>query len=365
MTPRLASAVVVLAVVAGACSGSSQRAGSSTEGAAATTIRAAQAQISTTVQAGPSTNPLSTTLPVAEADPAPTAHPGHYLIAGSPLSDKTIETLQRVEVFRGVSVVYDWVTLETSEGVYDFSQVKADLERLRPLHKQMTIMLRDKSFANNQFVPVPEYLLAEEYLGGYLDHPGRVSVATRWVPAVSERFRALISALGEAIGDVAEVEGVKTSESATANQPGSDFDVYEYARQLELDADAMAEAFPGRANFLYLNWGLGQRRADGTSLMRDVALHAASVGVGIGGPDVHPDVDIPAYPLYPLVAATVPTMVEVQYSDYDHTAVPGDTEQLYDFAVNSLDVSYIAWQPRPPYVDAMEGTVLLHADFAG
>jgi len=350
----LGSGLLLLLILVSACSPSAPiAAGPVTD--AQLTLAPSTATLSSVAPSTTAVASVASTVPSQEIH-----HPGHYLIADSPIGRRTLGVLNQVPEFQGVSVVYDWVELESDKGVYDFSRILSDLDVVRPLGKQMTIMIRDKSFGNNQFVPVPDYLLTDEYSGGFATVPGKVSVAKRWEPAVSGRFRELIRAMGAELSGVAEIEGIKTSESALGPKPGADFTMRKYADQLNLDADALAEAFPGKANFLYLNWGLNGRNDSGVSLMREVATHAAVVGVGIGGPDVHPDVDIPAYPLYPLVSATVPTMIEVQYSDYDHVSPAGDTEQLFDFAVNTLGVSYIAWQERKPFIDAMIATVRAH-----
>jgi len=287
-------------------------------------------------------------------------HPGHYLVVPRGHVDAmVVNKLKRTPEFRGVSVMYEWINLEKDKGVYDFSSIKRDLARLASLHKRLIVMIRDKSFSQFPFIPVPAYMRTQEYAGGYYGRESTGYIAKRWNPAVAKRFRALLLALGRelrASPNYEYFEAVKTSESAINTYlSGSDYTPEAYAEQLKLTAETLAQAFPDRPKFLYLNW-----LPYGSDYLESVARHALAHGVGIGGPDVHPDVAMPSYPLYSMVARAVPVMVDVQWSDYMHTTPPGDTEALFEFATKKLSVSYICWQYRSGFVSEILQTIKGH-----
>ncbi|MBL4653716.1 MAG: hypothetical protein JKY53_12775 [Flavobacteriales bacterium] len=282
-------------------------------------------------------------------------NPGHYIIATHGVTDTIINTLIDNPTIRGISIVYNWVDLEISKGVYDFSRIESDLALLRPLNKHLIVMIRDKSFKNNPFIPVPEYLRTAEYQGGYAtgDHE---MIAKRWVHSVGIRFRALITALGNQFDLDPNFEAIKTSESATGNiKYFSDYDATQYVNELNFTSYALAKAFPNTVKVMYLNWIPGSGSIE--SKLSEVAAYAKVNGVGIGGPDVHPDVKIPSYDLYPTLANDVPLMTDIQWSNFEHVFPQGDTDQLFNFALSELHVSYICWKLRSPYTQNILNTI--------
>ncbi len=280
---------------------------------------------------------------------------GHYIIATHGVTDTIIATLIDNPAIKGISIVYNWVDLETQKGVYDFSRIENDLALLRPLNKHLIVMIRDKSFKNNPFIPVPEYLRTAEYQGGYAtgDHE---MIAKRWVHSVGVRFRALITALGSQFDLDPNFEAIKTSESATGNiKYFADYDANQYVNELNFTSYALATAFPNTVKIMYLNWIAGA--GDIGSKLSEVAAFAKVNGVGIGGPDVHPDVQIPSYALYPALANDVPLMTDIQWSNFEHVFPQGDTDQLFNFALSELHVSYICWKLRSPYEQNILNTI--------
>ncbi len=144
-------------------------------------------------------------------------HPGHYVLnSGQSISQATLDEIANNPDVRGVSNVYDWVSLESAMGVYDFSAIAADLAAVKSINKRLMVMIRDKSFSGNPFLPVPAYMHTPEYSGGYIGADQVGYVAKHWVAAVNARHTALIQALGAAFSDDPFVEVVKTAESATA-----------------------------------------------------------------------------------------------------------------------------------------------------
>jgi len=260
--------------------------------------------------------------------------------------------------FQGASTTYNWTDLELDLDVYDFSQIQQDLAVMQGRNRQLIVMVRDKSFSNNPFIPVPEYMRTAEYAGGDSGSPSAGYVAKRWNPAVAARFRALIYALGNAFNSAPNFEAMKTSESAVGqNHP--DYDPVLYATELQNEIDALAQAFPDKLGVLYINW-----IHQATGAIPLLIVYAASQGVGVGGPDIHPDVAIPTYPVFPVVACDVPVMMDVHWSSFSHVDPPGDTEQLYAFGVNTLGARYLCWLVNAgSYGDNVLATATKHPDW--
>jgi len=288
------------------------------------------------------------------------AHPGHYVWAQSGITPTVLAILDNYPQFQGASTVYDWVDLELDFGVYDFSQIQQDLAAMQGRNKQLIIMIRDKSFANDPFIPVPVYMRTAEYAGGYSGSASTGFVAKRWIPNVAARFRALIYALGDAFDTAPNFEAMKTSESSVGqNHP--DYDPQQYVVELQNTIDALAQAFPSKLGVLYINW-IYQVGSSAVALLIE---YAASQGVGVGGPDIHPDVAIPSYPAFPVVACDVPVMMDVQFSNFSHVDPPGDTEQLFAFGVDNLGASYLCWLVHADYYgDNVLATVTTHPDWS-
>lgn len=278
-------------------------------------------------------------------------NPGHYIQTEESISNDVLDTLVQNPNIKGVSVVYNWVDLEIQKNVYDFSSIENDLALLRPLNKQLIIMIRDKSFKKDLFIPVPSYMLTSEYQGGFSGTDSHM--AKRWVHSVSQRYRALITALGSKFNSDPNFEAIKTSETATGNTSGHpDYNAENYFNELTLTINTLAKAFPDKVKVFYLNWLPGM-----TNKLSDLALHAANQGVGIGGPDVHPDTLIPSYGLFSPLSGNVPLMTDVQYSNYEHVSPAGDSDQLLSFATTVLNVDYICWRLRKAYIHNITETI--------
>ncbi len=56
-------------------------------------------------------------------------------------------------------------------------------------------------------------------------------------------------------------------------------------------------------------------------------------------------------------------MVEVQWSNFDHTVPAGDTNALLRFAIDNLRVNYVAWLLRPGFETNVQ-TTIASPDFA-
>ncbi len=246
-------------------------------------------------------------------------------------SNAAIEPLLASEVFSGLSVIYYWSDLEPRLGQYDFSAIDRDLAYVRRFGKSLMIMVRDKSFKNNPVMPVPAEL--EPYVvgsasAGYL--------AKRWNPQVNTAFRNLILALGNRYNSEPDFRGFKTSETAPGMALPDAAAKAAYRKNLGLVIETMAQAFPDKQTYFYMNWG--PRGTWSINYWGDIAL---ANGVGLGGPDIHPDVDMPSYRYFKQVNGRVPIMMDVQYSNYSH----GTPQELKRFGENILGAGTLVWLP--------------------
>jgi len=241
-----------------------------------------------------------------------------------------IEGLLRQPYISGLSVIYNWSDLEPHLGQYDFSAIERDLAYVRRFDKTLMIMVRDKSFANRPLMPVPPELT--DYVVG---SPERGYLAKRWETPVNVAFRNLILALGARFNQEPNFRGFKTSETAPGLRlPASSQRAY--IGNLSAVIETMGQAFPDKDTYFYMNWGPG-----GMSAMTAWARAAQASGVGLGGPDIHPDVDMPSYRVFRRLKGQVPIMMDVQYSNYSH----GTPEALKRFGEEDLGADVLVWLP--------------------
>ncbi len=148
----------------------------------------------------------------------------HYVFFGrerEKLRDST--SFLETPALEGAQVAYTWRELEPRKGAYDFSAIREDLAFLTARRKKLFVQFQDVSFSPTR-INVPEYLLREkQYHGGadreYADeggaqaHPVVVGwTARRWDPAVQQRLRKLLDALGKAFDG--QIEGINFAETA-------------------------------------------------------------------------------------------------------------------------------------------------------
>ncbi|MEL7541738.1 MAG: hypothetical protein AAGJ51_12615, partial [Pseudomonadota bacterium] len=67
--------------------------------------------------------------------------------------------------FDGAQIMYRWRDLEPTEGKYDFSRIRSDIDYLKARDKRLFVQLQDVTFSA-KYKPVPDYLLTERFDGG-------------------------------------------------------------------------------------------------------------------------------------------------------------------------------------------------------
>ncbi|CAO3568877.1 unnamed protein product [Mortierella alpina] len=195
--------------------------------------------------------------------------------------------IQRPDI-QGAQVIYSWKSMEPSRGVYDFSRIKEDLAFLNG--KKLFVQVQDRFFeptARN----IPRYMLEDPIYEGGLERqedsePGAQGgwVTKHWVPAVRQRFQALLRALANQMDG--KIYGVNLPEtSGGLNLTTELCDRY-------FDAE-MENALYGRSVFKksafvqYVNFWPCETSNSRNYMGRSFKM-AIDHGLGVGGPDVRP-----------------------------------------------------------------------------
>lgn len=271
----------------------------------------------------------------------------------------------------GAQVAYSWRQLEPEKDRYDFRAIREDLSLLQSKGKRLFIQLQDVTF-NPSRINVPQYLLQDPaYHGGAArqyripdDDESRAVpagwVARRWDPAVQERFRLLLHALGREFDG--RIEGINLAEtsvdfgsSGRLFPAGFSFDSYRDA--IITNLRVLRSAFQRSVVLQYANFMPGEwRPTDDKGYLRSVYEAARAAHVGVGGPDLMPFRVGQVKGSYPLIrdaAGRVPTGIAVQ--DGNLAQVNPSTGQrvrvseLLQFAKEQLGVDYMFWGTEEPY----------------
>lgn len=271
----------------------------------------------------------------------------------------------------GAQLKYTWRELEPQKDGYDFSAIRRDHDFLRSKGKKLFLQLQDVSFYDS-IINVPSYLREDpvyrggvapqyEIAGGREDAARRGGwIARRWDPAVRERFRLLLLALGREFDG--KIEGINLAETSVVfGETGKLFPAgftYEAYRDGILEnLAALGEAFPRSVKIQYANFMPGEwlpRRDKG--YLESVYRRAAELGVGVGGPDLLPYRKAQmshSYPRLKTVAGKIPTSIAVQDGNYEYvnpkTGKRVTLDELLEFASEFLEVEYLFWAAQEPF----------------
>jgi len=288
-------------------------------------------------------------------------HPGHYAHVGNADLSAFESDVGHYRLLKGYQKRYYWNDLEPQRGKYGFGGILQDLQYAKSKGKYLFIQLQFKSFNNQKYAPA--YLLTSEFDGGVYEAKTGGWNLRLWDAKVLQRFRALLTALGEALDTHQALAGVNLAESA-AGAPAKDSPLnanwnslkQTHAENLAESGVTLARAFPTTPTLLYFNGG----PAD----VPDLRNAMLSGGVGIGGPDTYIGAlehDLWLQHTYRLAqefAGTVPVGYAVQWHNYTRVggtskwehpdgAVP--VEEIYEFSRTVLGSSFMFWAKRNPY----------------
>lgn len=265
--------------------------------------------------------------------------PGHYMTLAANQPREGWKAIACQRKFAGGQRIYTWRQLEPAKGTYDLSAIEADLAYLHQQDQRLILEVWDNSF-DGKMVPVPDYLLGAAYKGGIAHPAGHRSVTRtkRWVPAVMDRYLALVQALGNRFDKDPDFAGFIHTETAMESK-GSGFEDYDGAefdaQMRRLVADSR-KAFPGTPVILFGNY----YSYKGPEGLEALARFALGNGVGWGGPDLRPGKETWGDKIIRSNAGQMALGLSAQYESYNGKwTVP----QLLNSATKDLKLNFVFW----------------------
>lgn len=258
----------------------------------------------------------------------------------------------------GIQLLYSWASLEPSEGVYNWTQISADLSFVQSKGKMLWVQLQDRSFFLDNYA-VPTYMRGKpEYSNGSVsscdgdcstNFTGSGWAAAQWNENVRARYQNLLSAMAEKFdGKIYGMNFPETSIQVQENMNNYTSDAYFHGT---LDnAKHAAEVFQKSYAVQYVNFWPDDVNGPSSYLNQSFAFFANN-HIGIGGPD-----DIPysyyqeqnSYPLFDKYRNKVPiSVIAVQEPDLrkvnPDTGKPFTKQEFTDFAVDCLGSKIMFW----------------------
>jgi hypothetical protein len=272
-------------------------------------------------------------------------HAGHWIVMGISADSQALMATAIQPGVTGIMKRYAWYSLESTQGKYNFSELKSDLTWAAAHGMHLIAMIEDKTF--NGLKAGPAYLNAYEAknnMGGY--------TIVRWNPTVVSRFNALTKALGSQFDKNPNFEGIATQESALSLD-AAPLKAFGYTPEKYRDAlisvlTHASASLPTSRVFWFMNFLVGNQNYIGT-----IAAAVASKGVIMGGPDVWPDnksLQSKVYPYYTEFAGKMPLFGQVENVCYSepHMTSGFSTKywtmlELFNYARTKLHVNYMFW----------------------
>lgn len=271
---------------------------------------------------------------------------------------------------RGALLTFSWRELEPSRDVYDFAPIRVQLTKLEQHGKRLFLQLQDVSFGER--VPVPAYLLedstfhggAARKFEGALNGRPRFDgwVARRWDAAVHARYARLFAALAREFDG--KIEGVVLPETAIGFDDSSTypagFTASGYTTGVKQIISEARRAFTRSCVIVYANFMPGDSTSgSAVANLRAVHTHAATVGAGVGGPDLLPHRPFQQANSLPLIANRARDVVagmavqDGNLADRNRqNGQPVTVPELHRYATEVLRLDYLFWGIEEPYYTA-------------
>ncbi len=276
-------------------------------------------------------------------------HPGHYTIVVNGVGAQSFMTSSMLPGMVGIVRRYSWRSIETSQGVYDFSVIKSDLAWATAHGAHFVVVITYKTVDGTKDGPA--------YLDSYESHNKSGGYTLQlWSPVVVTRYNALVKALGAQIDSIPSFEGLADQESSLSLDSGT-LKTLGYTPEKYRDAlinmlSAATVSLPTSRVFWYMNFLTGNQAYIGS-----IAAAVAPLGVVMGGPDDWPDnqsLESKTYPYYTQFAGRMPLFIQVESVNYaePHMTSGYPTKywtplELYQFAITKLHVNYMFWMRIP------------------
>lgn len=279
-------------------------------------------------------------------------HPGHYVAIYPNQSNNYVSQVANEMAnygnFKGVWKQYFWNKLEPQQNVYDFAEIKKDLDTLAKAKKQLVIRIQAESFTSNEKL-VPPYLLTTEYEDGvYPIDTGKGYNVAYYNEKVQNRLIALVNALGKEFDSNPNVEAISLEETSTSRKDNAWNNKYfnKYIDGLMKVSLATKQAFPNTVVIQYVNYP--------TTILPTFVRAMKSAAIGIGGPDVfqdHAGLNSTSYQYIFGSSNSIPIGMSVDYSNYESSDGGNNKnkpsiQSIHQFAINKLKPNYIFWLRR-------------------
>lgn len=266
----------------------------------------------------------------------------------------------------GAQLTFTWRELEPTPDRYEFGGIRQRLAFLREHGKRLFLQLQDVSFSEQ--VVTPDYLRTDSSYHGGIARKYEAAgdsmrfdgwVARRWDPAVRARFGRLLSALARAFDGA--VEGVVLAETAIGFEDPTriptGYSPDAYAAGIRETLSAARGAFQRSCVVIYANFMPGESLPDrDRGYLKGVHAHAATIGAGVGGPDILPYRPFQRAHSLALIenrpAGVVAAMAVQDGNLADKNRRTGQrisVAELYVFATQRLRLNYIFWGTEEPY----------------
>lgn len=270
----------------------------------------------------------------------------------------------------GVLTTFYWNELESSMGVYDFSEVISKLNHVGGDGRKYVVKIHDKTFdtdSSGGANPLPGYLSSHalpNQTGGY--------TTIRWNATVVTRFKALITALLDAIdglGTYAQFEGIALQETAlglTSSQLSSNgYSATVYGDYYIDMIQWFATAAPTKRV-----WWLANFIQGGQSQISRVVTTCKPLGnFMLIGPDNWPTstaLSTNVYPYWDLHQGDCPLGICNSVPSYSEGMT---MQEIHEFAVEELhvDIEVWTWKPSGTYNFPDDAVPVIQGDpaFAG
>jgi hypothetical protein len=276
--------------------------------------------------------------------------PGHYVQIRhytNPVSENIRDLVKDNPYISGYKVHIVWNEIETAKDQYNFDLLRKFIKLAEGDNKKLMIHIQDRLFGQLGNPYLPEYMLAEEYEGGWYNSPKNgASYGKIWLSSYHDRWNKFLKALANEIDKSQTVAAVIVSESyMDVKTPG-------YCSEGHLGFiksmhSTMAEYMPNTIFFQYVNWGFTEEERE------IIMTHVVEVCKnGFGGPDLMNSKKWPKMPnqtmpctsndfghFYTRYKGMVPLSVENQPSGY----YKNSAQAIFNFAVDTVGVNFLPW----------------------
>lgn len=293
-------------------------------------------------------------------------NPGYYMLIGPRESAASHASTLQNSPFKGLKKFYIWNEIETAYGVYDFSNIRRDLEALASQGKYLWIQVNGAVMSSPSKPWVPRYMWNDSKYGCGPDGDGdayyygtykRKVQAGGWMVCfwnenVAAREKALFEALGREFNSEKHFEGILAGGETAINMGAAvvhaSFSKEKALQALKEKVLAAKHAFPNKSVMQDINYGPFD--------FSELSVWLAENGIGLTGPDVHLMKEHLINNVWPYHYANhykTPTAIDVQWDNYERynpeVGRANTASELRDGAIKHINPWYMFWKVRSPY----------------